>query len=180
VVIIVLSILSTLTSGPLVIQRQITALRRRLHSSCPEDLTHVYVLGIALFCFCLLVLVYSIVVASGTGTDSDLRGLVTTLICIMSLLPCLVVLPIAISFIVKYCNDVTSHELTKTSNLNDELPYDSTLPRPRWHPKISPYRFISFLTPLVTGTVKAALSLKGSVTTPITLEWISGVVVFLV
>ena len=72
-----------------------------------------------------------------------------------------------------------SFKPTKTMDLNHE-PHDPTLPRPRWHPKISPYRFISFLTPLAIGTVKAVLSYKGSVTTPITLEWISGVVVFLV
>ena len=48
-----------------------------------------------------------------------------------------------------------------------------------WHPKISPYRFIMFLLPLAIGTVKAVLSQKGSVTTPITLEWTLGVVIFL-
>jgi len=71
-------------------------------------------------------------------------------------------------------------EPTKMTDLNDGLPYNPTLPQPRWHPKISPYRFISFLTPLVIGTVKAVSSLKGSVTTPITLEWIYGLVFFLV
>jgi len=49
----------------------------------------------------------------------------------------------------------------------------------RWFPKISPYRFTVFLTPLAIGIVKAVLSHKGSVTTPITLEWINGVVIFL-
>ena len=73
-----------------------------------------------------------------------------------------------------------SFEPTKTTDLNDGVPYDPTLPRPRWHPKISPYRFIVFLIPLVIGTVKAVSAQKGSVTTPITLEWISGVAVFLV
>jgi len=58
--------------------------------------------------------------------------------------------------------------------------YDPTLPRPRWYPKISPYRFIVFSTPLAIGTTKAVLSYKGGVTTPITLEWISGVVILLV
>jgi len=71
-------------------------------------------------------------------------------------------------------------EPTKAADLNHEPPYDPTLPHLPWHPKISPYRFIVFLIPLSIGTVKAILSQKGSVTTPITLEWISGVVVFLV
>ena len=71
-------------------------------------------------------------------------------------------------------------EPTKTTDLDDGLLHDPTFPRLSWHPKISPYRFIVFSIPLAIGTVKAALSQKGSVTTPITLEWISGVVVFLV
>ena len=71
---------------------------------------------------------------------------------------------------------------TKTTDLNDGLPSSCipTSPRPSWFPKISPYRFIVFLFPLAVGTVKAVLSYKGSVTTPITLEWISGVAIFLV
>jgi len=74
-----------------------------------------------------------------------------------------------------------SFKRTRTTDLNDEgLPYDPTLPRPSWHPKISPYRFIVFSIPLAIGTVKAVISQKGSATTPITLEWISGVVIFLV
>ena len=73
-----------------------------------------------------------------------------------------------------------SFEPTKTTDLNDGHTYDPTLPRPRWYPKISPYRFIVFSTPLAIGTTKAVLSYKGGVTTPITLEWISGVVILLV
>jgi hypothetical protein len=68
---------------------------------------------------------------------------------------------------------------TRTTDLNDGLNYDPTLPRPSWNPKISPYRFMVFSVPLAIGTVKAIISQKGSVTTPITLEWISGVVIFL-
>jgi len=68
----------------------------------------------------------------------------------------------------------------RTTGLNDGLHYDPSLPRLSWHPKISPYRFMVFSIPLSIGTVKAVSSLKGSVTTPITLEWISGVVIFLV
>ena len=73
-----------------------------------------------------------------------------------------------------------SFKRKKTTDLNDGLPYNPTLPQLPWHPKISPYRFIVFSTPLAIGTVKAVLSQKGSVTTPITLEWIYGVVIFLV
>jgi hypothetical protein len=68
----------------------------------------------------------------------------------------------------------------RTTDLNDGLHYDPTLPRPSWHPKISPYRFIVFSIPLAIGTVKAVLSYKGSKTTPTTLEWINGVVIYLV
>ena len=71
-------------------------------------------------------------------------------------------------------------ERKRIADLNDGLRHDPTLPRLSWHPKISPYRFMVFLTPLAIGTVKAVLSLKGSVTTPTTLEWISGVVIFVV
>jgi hypothetical protein len=73
-----------------------------------------------------------------------------------------------------------SLEPTKTSDLNHEPLYESTPPRLSWHPKISPYRFIVFSIPLAVGTAKAISSQKGNVTVPITLEWISGVVVFLV
>jgi len=70
-------------------------------------------------------------------------------------------------------------ERKRTRDLNDGH-HDPTLPRPSWHPKISPYRFIMFSIPLAIGTVKAVSSQKGGVTTPITLEWVSGVVIFLV
>ena len=72
-----------------------------------------------------------------------------------------------------------SFKRKRTADLNDGLPHDPTLPRLAWHPKISPYRFIVFSIPLAIGTVKAVLSQKGSVTTPITLEWVSGVAIFL-
>jgi hypothetical protein len=74
-----------------------------------------------------------------------------------------------------------SFEPTQTKDPDDGPTYDlTTLPQLSWHPKISPYRFIVFSIPLAIGTFKAILSQKGSVTTPITLEWISGVVIFLV
>jgi len=65
-------------------------------------------------------------------------------------------------------------EATKVTDVNQGFPSQR-----RWHPKISPYRLIVCSIPLGIGTVKAVLSQKGSVTTPITLEWISGVVIFL-
>ena len=64
-------------------------------------------------------------------------------------------------------------------DLNDRLCHDPTLPRLSWHPKISPYHFMVFSIPFVIGTVKAVLSQKGRVTAPTTLEWISGVAIFL-
>jgi hypothetical protein len=73
-----------------------------------------------------------------------------------------------------------SFERTGIMDINDELQaYDNLMNGLSWHPKISPYRFIMFLIPLAIGTVKAVLSQKGSVTTPITLEWILGIVIFL-
>jgi hypothetical protein len=73
-----------------------------------------------------------------------------------------------------------SLEQKKTNDHNHEPLHDPTVPRLPWHPKISPYRFIVFLIPLAIGTAKAISSQKGNVTIPITLEWISGIVVFLV
>jgi hypothetical protein len=72
-----------------------------------------------------------------------------------------------------------SFERTRTTDLNDGLHHDPTLPRLSWRPKISPYRFMVFSIPLAIGTVKAVLSYRGYVTTPITLEWICGVLIFL-
>lgn len=73
-----------------------------------------------------------------------------------------------------------SLEPNKTTDLNLEPLYAPTIPRLPWHPKISPYRFIVFSIPLAIGTAKAISSQRGNVTVPITLEWMSGVVVFLV
>jgi len=72
-----------------------------------------------------------------------------------------------------------SLEPPKATDLDQESHYDPTFPRLRWHPKISPYRLMVFSIPLAIGTAKAISSQKGNVTVPITLEWISGVVVFL-
>ena len=86
----------------------------------------------------------------------------------LALLPFL--LPLAfLSSLMRYWAFKLSHEPTKTTDLNDGLPYDPTLPQCRWHPKISPYRFTVFLTPVAIGTVKAVLSLTESVTTLITI-----------
>ena len=76
-------------------------------------------------------------------------------------------------------SSLQSFRRTRTTDFNDGLHYDPSLPRLSWYPKISPYRFMVFSIPLTIGTVKAVLSYKGSVTTPITLEWISSVVIFL-
>ena len=84
-------------------------------------------------------------------------------------------------FFPEQVSHLQSFERKRTTDLNGGLhyDYDPTLPRPSWHPKISPYRFMVFSIPLAIGTVKAVLSQRGSTTTPITLEWISGVVIFL-
>jgi hypothetical protein len=41
-----------------------------------------------------------------------------------------------------------SFERTRTTDLNDGLHHDPTLPRLSWRPKISPYRFMVFSIPL--------------------------------
>ena len=75
---------------------------------------------------------------------------------------------------------VTPLESFDPTDLNDELPYDPTLPRRSWRPKISHFRFIVFSMPLAfLGTVQAVSNQKGSVTISVTTEWISSVVIFL-
>jgi hypothetical protein len=79
----------------------------------------------------------------------------------------------AISF-QKQSTPLESFDPTKI--LNDELPYDPTLPRRSWRPKISHFRFIVCSVPLAfLGTVQAGSNQKGRITP----EWISGVVIFL-
>jgi len=51
-----------------------------------------------------------------------------------------------------------SFKRMRTTELNDGLHYDPTLPRPSWHPKISPYRFMVFSIPLCIGTAKPILA----------------------
>ncbi|KDR80384.1 hypothetical protein GALMADRAFT_242782 [Galerina marginata CBS 339.88] len=69
-------------------------------------------------------------------------------------------------------------------NLNaPELAEADNSPEPSssaWHPRITPYRLVNLLVPICIGTAKAAASQRGSSTVPTTLEWVSGVVVFLV
>ncbi|KAF9480741.1 hypothetical protein BDN70DRAFT_877179 [Pholiota conissans] len=49
-----------------------------------------------------------------------------------------------------------------------------------WHPKVTPYRLITLLTTICLGTAKAVAVQEGSQNEPITLEWVTGIVVFLV
>ncbi|KAF8956145.1 hypothetical protein BDZ97DRAFT_202382 [Flammula alnicola] len=56
------------------------------------------------------------------------------------------------------------------------LPVSATL----WFPKITPFRLINLVVPAVLGTSKAIASQRGGTALPITLEWISGIVVFLI
>ncbi|KAF4613965.1 hypothetical protein D9613_007972 [Agrocybe pediades] len=48
-----------------------------------------------------------------------------------------------------------------------------------WHPRLTPYRLCILTTTLGFGTAKAIATQKGSTVLPITLEWISGVVLFI-
>ncbi|KDR72290.1 hypothetical protein GALMADRAFT_213312 [Galerina marginata CBS 339.88] len=49
-----------------------------------------------------------------------------------------------------------------------------------WHPKLTPFRLLNVLIPVSIASAKTITSLRGDSTAPITLEWISGIVVFLV
>ncbi len=49
-----------------------------------------------------------------------------------------------------------------------------------WFPRITPYRLFNLLIPAIINTAKAVVTAHGAQTLPITLEWISGIVVFLV
>ncbi|KDR72009.1 hypothetical protein GALMADRAFT_253312 [Galerina marginata CBS 339.88] len=53
-------------------------------------------------------------------------------------------------------------------------------PIPTWHPKLSPYRLTVLATTICLGTVKAVTIQTGNTSIPITLEWVSGTVVFLI
>jgi hypothetical protein len=48
----------------------------------------------------------------------------------------------------------------------------------RWHPKITVYRLVVLLTTICLGVGKAITSARGAVIVPTTLEWVSGVAVF--
>ena len=49
-----------------------------------------------------------------------------------------------------------------------------------WFPRITPCRLFNLLIPAIINTAKAVVTAQGAQTLPITLEWISGIVVFLV
>ncbi|KDR67460.1 hypothetical protein GALMADRAFT_258406 [Galerina marginata CBS 339.88] len=58
---------------------------------------------------------------------------------------------------------------------------DLTITSPAsWHPRITPYRLSNILIPVCVGTSKAVVSQRSNSTAPVTLELVSGVVVFLV
>lgn len=67
---------------------------------------------------------------------------------------------------------------TGASSLGNTSPVQPS--RQAWHPKLTPYRLLSVLLPASLGTVKTVASQQGQENEPITLEWISGVVVFIV
>ncbi|KAH9481040.1 hypothetical protein JR316_0005559 [Psilocybe cubensis] len=50
----------------------------------------------------------------------------------------------------------------------------------RWHPKMTPYRLVVLLTTIGLGTAKAIMAHCGNSIVSTTLEWISGVLLFLI
>jgi len=48
----------------------------------------------------------------------------------------------------------------------------------RWHPKITAYRLVVLLTTICLGVGKAITSARDTVVVPVTLEWVSGVAMF--
>ena len=151
------------------------ALSHHLHSSIPKHLlTPRAILAVMVACLGGLLLFFSILqefyVEFPDPEQADEgqhdQGLVVIVICSAAVAPSILPLLILPPFIK---HSVLSLNATKTTDPNDGLPYDPTLPQRRWHPKISPYRFTVFLTPLAIGTFKAVLSLTESVTTLITI-----------
>ena len=148
----------------LVIQRQLKSLSRHLHTSIPKYLTLRAILVAMLTIIGAMLLILSIGMEDDGGSPDPKPGhllyLVIKMIGVTASVPS--ILP---SFIlILLTRDwVLSHKATKTTDPNDGLPYDPTLPQRRWHPKISPYRITVFLTPLAIGTVEAVLNLTGSV-----------------
>ncbi|KDR77465.1 hypothetical protein GALMADRAFT_155389 [Galerina marginata CBS 339.88] len=48
-----------------------------------------------------------------------------------------------------------------------------------WHPKVTRYRLFVLATTIVLGTTKAVLTLRGSSVAPVTIEWVTGTLIFL-
>ena len=152
----------------LVIQRQFKSLSRHLHSSIPKYLTLRAILVAMLTIIGAMLLILSIGMEDDGGSPDPKPGhllyLVIKMIGVTASVPS--ILP---SFIlILLTRDwVLSHKATKTTDPHDGLP---GVPQRQWFPKISPYRFTVFLTPLTIGTAEVVLSLTGSVVTLITLE----------
>src|SRR5690349_11534840 len=49
-----------------------------------------------------------------------------------------------------------------------------------WHPKATPFRFLTTLSVAGLGILKAILTYQGSQLAPVTVEWICGTLLFLV
>jgi hypothetical protein len=50
---------------------------------------------------------------------------------------------------------------------------------PRWHPKISVSRLFVLVSTLGLGTAKAVMAYRGDTIAPVTIEWITTIVLFL-
>ncbi|KAH6907467.1 hypothetical protein BKA70DRAFT_1189447 [Coprinopsis sp. MPI-PUGE-AT-0042] len=51
---------------------------------------------------------------------------------------------------------------------------------PRWHPKVTVARLFVILSTLGLGTAKAVMSYEGDTVAPVTIEWITTIVIFLI
>ncbi|KDR67031.1 hypothetical protein GALMADRAFT_283687 [Galerina marginata CBS 339.88] len=65
-----------------------------------------------------------------------------------------------------------------TSQYPYNLPPQRSRPL-RWHPKITPYRLVILTTTIGLGTAKSVVTQRGSPLLPVTLEWFTATVLFL-
>ncbi|KAF5327258.1 hypothetical protein D9619_003935 [Psilocybe cf. subviscida] len=68
-------------------------------------------------------------------------------------------------------------ELMQSPEESDPSPSSSLR---RWHPKVTPYRLLVLGTTMGVGTTKAMAAQRGDEGASTTLEWVSGVVIFLI
>ena len=58
------------------------------------------------------------------------------------------------------------------------MPQTSAAQSQRWHPKLTPYRFLVVATTIGLGAAKASVSDEGQTWVATTLEWVTAVVIF--